>query len=258
MLFDDADAYYAPLGDGYYQQGDIVLAPVAVLDGDPGDPGDPGDAADFAVVRRELWDGLEIAGVGHQATANAGLVPAMITTHDCALDKEFNRRYRELRAQQMPMAEALEQAAADDSLDRLLNVAPVVPLSRAAPSAAEQLRRNQVVGFFPVCESAAQFVDEGVVNLLRETTIDRGLIVDRLAILSDDARATLRYALARFWVYRAPGIAVDVELALGKRIVDYRVESSGIWLSYSYWTTIRSYGFCKPLPQVPEVRSGQG
>jgi hypothetical protein len=102
-----------------------------------------------------------------------------------------------------------------------------VPYIDAAPSGPEQLSRNEVIGFFPVCESAERAVDGGIADLLRSTTVDRDAIVDRLGILTRPARAALRYALARFWVYRAPSLTFEVEEAVGRRIRDYRVESVG-------------------------------
>jgi hypothetical protein len=225
VLFDEVDRFYAPTGECYYQQGDIVLAPHALLA--PGTEPDEQRMGLGIPVRRRVWDGDEFELGVPSTVAEALLAPAMITSHDCTLDKEFNRRYRELRQSGRSKAEAIEEAGNDPSLDRLLNVAPIVPFEAAAPSATAQLKRNEVLGYFPVCESEERGVDAGVVDLLRETTIDRSLIVDRLAILSQEARAALRYALARFWVYRAPKLTFELEQAIGKQITDVRLSRDG-------------------------------
>jgi hypothetical protein len=225
VLFDEVDRFYSPTGDLYYQQGDIVLAPNALLT--PG-PEPPDQIIALGVpVSRTLWDGDEFELSVPAVVAEAQLSPAMVTSHDCALDKEFNRRYRELRQAGIGKDQAINRAAGDDSLDRLLNVAPVFPFDAAAPSGVTQLQRNEVLGYFPVCESADRGLDAGVVDLLRQTTIDRSVIVDRLAILSSEAQAALRYALARFWVYRAPRLTFEIEEAVGKRIDEARISTAG-------------------------------
>jgi hypothetical protein len=222
VLFNEEDLFYAPQGPRYYEQGDIVLAPIGLLhhrpvtDAGPEEAPLPGD-----LVSRQIWTGREPLGA---VNLDAQLVPAVITTHGCAMDKEFNRRYEALRREGKTKAAAVEEAAADRTLDPLLNVAPVVPLADAAPSAPAQLLANKVNGFFPVCPSAEREIDGGVATLLEETTIERDTIVERLGIMSEDALGAFRYALARFWVYRAPALTFELERAIGKKIVDARVE----------------------------------
>jgi hypothetical protein len=225
VLFDEPERYYEPPDQRYYQQGDVVLAPTALVLADAleaGVAGAPGE-----VVQRVLWVDQHVGERVSHASAQAVLCPAMVLSHDCAMDKEFNRRYRDLRRAGRSKASAETEAAGDPTLDRLLAVAPVIPYQDAAPSAPEQLSRNEVVGYFPVCASPERAIDVGIVDLMLTTTVERDSIVDRLGVLTDSARATLRYALARFWVYRAPLLTFDVEEAVGKRIDAYRVESSG-------------------------------
>lgn len=225
MLFDESERYFAPLSDAYYQQGDIVLSPVVRLEVGTHELGESAVAAAVpgSWVTRVLWEMRGPVDENLAALVRAAYVPAMIMSHDCTLDKEFNRRVQELRGQQIAIDVATSAAAADLSLDRYFTVAPIVPFEDAAPSAVAQLKRNQVIGFFPVCDAAELGVDQGVVDLNRCTTVDRDLILDRLAILTAEARFALRYALARFWVYRAPRLSFEVEEAVGKRIVASRV-----------------------------------
>lgn len=222
MLFDEEDRFYDPENGRYYQQGDIVLAPVGYLHGrEVADTGLGPAPAPGEPVSRQIWTESELAS---SLFLDARLAPAVIVTHDCAMDKEFNRRYEALRSQGLPKQEAEAQAGEDTSLDPYLNLAPVVPLEEAAPSGKAQLLANQVNGYFPICESEERGLDFGVANLICEVTIERSQIVDRLGIMSADAVAALRYALARFWVYRAPSLTFEIESAVGKKIIDATVE----------------------------------
>lgn len=221
MLFDEEDRFYEAEDRRYYEQGDIVLAPVGVLHArEVADIG-PTEAEPDRLVSRRVW---EASGSLGAVGLDARLVPAVITTHGCTIDKDFNRRYDALRRKGMAKHAAIEEAAADLSLDPLLNVVPVVPLADAAPSAPAELLANKVGGYFPICGSDSRDIDVGVASLIEETTIEREAIVDRLGIMSADAVAAFRYALARFWVYRAPQLTFELEQAIGKKIVDARVE----------------------------------
>jgi hypothetical protein len=228
VLFDERERYFAADTGGYYQQGDIILAPVAVLEA-YGPTSGPARRSGIGVpIVTEVWNEAPLGRESNQLVSNIRLCPALITTHDCTLDKDFNRQVEAFRAKQSMRLDAAETlAASDTSLDRYINIAPLIPLEDAAPSGAAELRRNDVIGYFPVCANADLGVDEGVIDLLRETTIDRDLIVVRLAVLSPDARRALRYALARYWVFRAPKIGFELEDAIGKRIKDVTTSQDG-------------------------------
>ena len=204
-------------------QGDIVLAPSGFFllssgtDPPLGPPPAPGQR-----VQRSAWQADEAQEIP-ATSIDVQLAPAMVTSHDCTLHKDFTRRYEQLRREQVPQDEAIATAAEDPALDPLLTLAPIVPYSEAAPSGERELAQNLVVGFFPVCARDEKGIDGGVVNLLNETTVHRDAVVARLGVLSPSAVGALRYALARFWVYRAPKIAFDIEQSVGKRIVDYEV-----------------------------------
>jgi hypothetical protein len=230
VLFDEEARYYADEVGQPWEQGDIVLAPSSVF-GAMGDPTEgPAPAPPVGVTRTQVIWTESVDESLPQLVAEARVVPAMITTHGCTLDKEFNRAFDRLRRESVPIAEAVAQAAADDTLDRLVNIAPLVPYSDAAPSDPAVLARNQVIGFFPACASVPRGVDAGVVDLLRQTTLDRDLLITRMAVLSEDAQAAFRYALARFWLWRAPRLTFDLEEAIGKRIVDARFQTDGNFL----------------------------
>jgi hypothetical protein len=251
-LFDDEARFYREEDPTrYYQQGDIVLAPVGLFA--PGTtteevappPPPPGES-----LIRQVWQ------AGHEPEIaamilDARVMPALITTHDCTLDRDYNRRFHALRRNQIPKAEAAVEAAADPTLDPYLTVSPLIPVEDAAPSSPNELLVNKVVGFFPICPSESRGIDLSLANLVQEVTIERSLIIDRLGILSDDARAVLRYAIARFWVYRAPKLTFEIEQAVGKRIVNAQIsptEDLAIELQLSDGETLRFVQGPQPDP----------
>jgi hypothetical protein len=230
VLFDEPDKYFAPDSDSYYQQGDIVLAPAVVLESSPHAVTQVATGRPTIGERlvTPVWDETPLGAESGRLVSTVRLCPVAITTHDCTLDKEFNRTVESLRAKErLQLAEAVALAASDLSLDRYVNVAPLVPLSEAAPSAPTELRHNKVLGYFPVCRDDMRGVDESVVDLVQESTIDRELIVARIAVLSEAARAALRYSLARYWVYRGPRLGFEIEDAVGKRIEDVAISNDG-------------------------------
>lgn len=153
------------------------------------------------------------------------------------------------------MLEAQALAENDPSLDRLFNVAPIVPFRAAAPTTPESLVTNSVVGFFPVCPWEDRAVDEGVVDFTRVVTVDRDTLFGaRLAVLSVEARRSLMFALARFWIFRAPQLAFELQDAVGQRIVDVRVAAQNplvVELELSDGSLLK-------LIQPPNVPSGGG
>lgn len=220
MIWTDHDKYYASPSEVWWGQGDIIVAPVAVLDAWPEEGHSNGPSGAFRAQRRMFWPSEEEAG---QTTGDASLGPAMILSHGCSLDREWNRKVEKLRRQGYSLKQARAIADEDDGLDRRLAVAPVVPFADAAPTAVADLQGNRVIGFFPVCESEDRHIDGGIVDLSRVATIDRSVIEGRLGILSEDARATLVHALARYWAYRAPKVTYELEKKIGKKIVDVAV-----------------------------------
>jgi hypothetical protein len=219
VIWTEPDRYYAQATNAYWDQGDIVVAPVTALDAKSEDAAPVGEA-----VRRAFWWDERR---GCYTTGETSLGLAMVVSHGCSLDKQFNRRVAQLRGQGLRIDAAVTLAESDDSLDRWVTVAPVIPLTEAIAGDPATLRANKVIGFFPVCASEQRNIDEGVVDLSRCAAIDREVMIDRLGILTDDARATLRYALARYWAYRAPKLTYEIEEAIGKRVLDVEIVPEG-------------------------------
>lgn len=198
--------------DAPLQQGDIVLAPV-------------GRFESGSRPRPKRWEPLDQLAVDLTPTrrlptftAVAGYGLAMITTHDCQMDKEFIERVEQLRRRAgVSLAQAETEAEADPDLDRFLTVSPLVSLDsyRATPVA---ITSGTVIGAFHVPAWTERGIDEHAVDLTYSTTVDRASIVRRVAVLSEEARTSLRYALARLDAFRTPAIGFELEQAVGKRI----------------------------------------
>jgi hypothetical protein len=224
VIWAEPERYYASTSGAYWDQGDIVLAPVAVLDAETEVAASRSVGGVHISRRRMFWSEAE---ADSRTTGDASLGLAMIVSHGCSLEKEFNRRFEQLRRQGVSYESARTLAGSDETLDRLVTIAPLIPLVEAAPSQPAVLRANKVLGYFPVCESVDRGIDEALVDLSRCTTIDRDLILGRLGILSEEARATLLYALARYWAYRAPKLTYELEQAIGQLIIDVTVVEDG-------------------------------
>lgn len=79
MVFDEVDRFYVPTGEAYYQQGDIVLAPHAILAAGA-EPLE--QVVQIGIpVRRRLWNGDEFGLSVASTVAETVLGPAMITSH---------------------------------------------------------------------------------------------------------------------------------------------------------------------------------
>ena len=207
--------HYFDFGDPPLRQGDMVLAPLVRLQTDA-----------QRIDRWETFD-QEQTSVGSPGEdelldliAHSGYGPVMIVTHDCHLDREFLSEVRRLRSEDpaLSLADAEAQAEDNPQLDRFLQVCPLVPLEHVATQ-WESIAAGEVIGSFPVPPLADQgLARRTFADFTHRSTIDRHLIVERLASLSLEACTMVRYALARHDVFRTPEIGFDLEAAVGRRI----------------------------------------
>ncbi len=75
-----------------------------------------------------------------------------------------------------------------------------------------------------VCGWQERRIAQGVVDFTRVCTVDKNTVVGRLASISTKARRT-RFALARYWVFRAPHIGIELEDAVRQRIRHVQVSA---------------------------------
>lgn len=193
------------------RQGDILLCGVSrVIAQDRHSP-PQWEALDAHFVDIDgAWDGERSLDVA------AGIGLAMVVTHDCQLDKEWNQRVRALQKTGMPLDEAEAEATTDTTLDRTLVVSPLVDPAelRIDPG---NLRAGRIIGYLPVPAHPDQLVEECVVDLTYQCTIDR-LDVVKVAAISEPARKQLRYALIQLDALRTADLGFEVEAVIGRRI----------------------------------------
>lgn len=212
-----AASFYVSEADGL-AQGDILLTGIARITGDDGySPAqwEPIDTHDVHV------DGVKSNGGAVRLFAGFGLV--MVTSHDCQLEKEWNRRRSELIAQGSTDEEAAAEAVADPTLDRTLQASPLVDPDDIAVDRGNLLA-GHVVGYLPVPASLDGLVPECVVDLSYRCTLDRFDVV-RVSSVSGLARSQLRYALVRLDALRTPHLGFTVEDAIGRSIQHVDVPS---------------------------------
>lgn len=198
------------------RQGDIVLCGVSRITAEDRHSPPQWEALDahFLTID-EAWNGERPLGIA------AGIGLAMVVTHDCQLDKEWNRRVRELEKEGMPNEEARAAAEADLTLDRTLVVSPLVDPDDLRGDRGNLLA-GRMIGYLPVPAHPDRLVSECVVDLTYQCTIDR-LDVVKVASIAEAARKQLRYALIQLHALRTADLGFKVEAVVGRTIQDVEV-----------------------------------
>jgi hypothetical protein len=213
-----ANEFYAA-NAGPLKQGDILLAGVARLVAD--DRFTPS-----AWGRLDAYD-VTIAGAGEggrDLSLTSGPALVVVTSHDCHLDKDWNRRRTALIKGGASEEEAERQVEDDNSLDRTFNASPLIYPDESGLDRGN-LMGGKIVGYLPVPASDDGNVPETVVDLTYRVTLDR-LDVRRVACISDAARAQLRYALARLDTLRATSLGFEVEAVVGRHIEQVTIHAA--------------------------------
>jgi hypothetical protein len=193
------------------RQGDIVLCGVSrIIAADRHTPPQWESLDAHFVQIEDCWDG------GKPLNLAAGIALAMVITHDCQLDKEWNRRIRELEREGMTTDRAEAAATSDSSLDRTLVVSPLIDTADLAGGRGNLLA-GKVIGYLPVPKHPDNLVDECVVDLTYQCTVDR-LDVVKVASIRELARKHLRYALINLDALRAADLGFEIEAVVGRTI----------------------------------------
>ena len=209
------DSFFAPEAGGL-QQGDILFSGIGRVTAEDGFSPEQWDAWDAHNVQ---VDGVKPDGAALNLFTGVGLV--MVTSHDCQLEKEWNRRRSELMSQGKSDEAASSEAEADPNLDRSVVVSPLVDPDDLSVDRGNLLA-GHVVGYLPVPASADGLVPECVVDLTYKCTVDR-LDIVRLTSLTSLARSQLRYALVRLDALRTPHLGFAVESVIGRTIENAEV-----------------------------------
>jgi hypothetical protein len=193
------------------RQGDIVLCGVArVIADDRHSPG-PWEPIDSHFVQiADAWEEGRPLGLA------AGISLAMVVTHDCQLDKDWNQRVKELQRGGMTQERAEEEASKDATLDRALGVCPLVDPADLRGGRGNLLA-GRVIGYLPVPQHPESLIDDCVVDLTYQCTVDRVDVV-KVAAVSEQARKQLRYALIQLDALRTADLGFQVEAVVGRTI----------------------------------------
>jgi len=193
------------------RQGDIVLCGVTrIIAADRYSPAQ-WESLDTHFVR--IDDGWE---EGKPLDIAAGIALAMVITHDCQLDKEWNRRVRDLEQEGMPADQAEREATADTTLDRTLVFSPLVDPGDLRGGRGNLLA-GRVIGYLPVPRHPENLVDECVVDLTYQCTVDRRDVV-KVSSISEAARKQLSYALIQLDALRTADLGFEIEAVVGHTI----------------------------------------
>lgn len=205
------------------QQGDICFAPIVRLESDPPQVGHRWAAIDE-------YD-LSISENGKSTSAlsaKVGYGPVMVISHDCQMDKEMNSHYQKLRNNnpRLSKADAIGKAEENPNLDRFITVVPILLMSEFHTDAA-QIKSGETIGSFYVPPLlSGEITHDSLADLAYAATIDRNLLEDRVASLSENARGRLRLALARLYALRTPEIGFEIEQAVGQKIMSIHRDPS--------------------------------
>jgi hypothetical protein len=193
------------------RQGDIVLCGISRIIADDRHSPPPWEPLDAHFIKiDDAWEPGRSLGVA------AGIGLAMVITHDCQLDKEWNLGVRELERSGMPREVAEQEASSDLFLDRTLVVSPLVDPS-GLRGGRGNLLAGKVIGYLPVPTHPDNLVSECVVDLTYKCTIDR-LDVVKVASITEAARKQLRYALIQLDALRTADLGFEVEAVVGRTL----------------------------------------
>ncbi|HEV3155871.1 MAG TPA: hypothetical protein VGZ00_00825 [Candidatus Baltobacteraceae bacterium] len=221
----DASLYYAASwSELALSQGDIVLAPTAFFF--PGRGEREAVAPELGDSRTiHVWTGSEDGKVISAPTLSVEVTwsPAMVIPHTCAMEKEWNERVHELARTGIPQEEAEAQATADPYLDAVLLIAPIKRYEGLPDRRQRSILSGNRLGEFPV--PGTNVIPAGYVDLNAITAVHHTLVpIDqRIAVLSEIARAYLQRALVLHFAWRHDSALADIESAIGRTIIDSSV-----------------------------------
>jgi hypothetical protein len=198
------------------RQGDIVLCGVSRIIAEDRRSPSQWESLDAHFVQiDDAWDDGKPLGIA------AGIGLAMVVTHDCQLDKEWNQRVRELQRGGMAEEQAELEATSDPTLDRTLVVSPLVDPDELRGGRGNLLA-GKVIGYLPVPAHPDDLVEECVVDLTYQCTVDR-LDVIKVASISEAARKRLRYALIQLCALRTAELGFEIEVIVGRTIREVEI-----------------------------------
>jgi hypothetical protein len=151
--------------------------------------------------------------------------PAMVLSHNCEIDKDFNEEVDRLVEEEgLGEDEAIRAAEMDWNLDRHISVAPLLAYQEIPGHKHPGVRSGQRIGYFPLPPIPGFGTSEFAVHLSRIATVERRLLRGGLKIASvaPDSVKRLQYKLAEVFASRRLSLLSELEAAIGREIVEVR------------------------------------
>lgn len=192
MTGTEADHFYLPVAAEQVSQGDLFLVPTctAWAAESRADSG-PAAAVAFpprigASVLTRAWEESAALERGVSSTAvETRWGPALILSHDCEIDKDFNEEVDRLIAEEgLPESDAIQIASRNPDLDGFVTVAPLLSYGEIPEHKHPGIRSGQRIGYFPLQPIPGFGTAEYAVHLTRIATVDRQLLTSGLKVAS--------------------------------------------------------------------------
>jgi len=146
--------FYRAERRGQLSQGDIVVAPTVMAWSPESRPAPdifPQIVADLgSSVLSPAWSPDPPRNIP-SVTTETRWGPAIVLSHDCSIDKEFNEKVdRLIHAEGLAERDAVRAASEDRTLDPYIVVSPLYDYARLPANKRESVRSGQRYGFFPL------------------------------------------------------------------------------------------------------------
>lgn len=228
---EETEGSYLPEAHEQLSQGDLYMVPTSMVWSHDSRPDaltavSPRPPRIGTAVLSLPWDpaGAREAGVP-AAVLETRWSPAMVLSHNCEIDKDFNEEVDRLVAEEgLDEEEAERQASRDWDLDRYIVVAPLLSYGEIAAHKHAGIRSGQRIGYFPLPPIPGFGAAEFAVHLSRVATVERRLLRTglKVASLAPDSVKRLQYKIAEVFASRRLTLLSEIEAAVGREIVEVR------------------------------------
>ncbi len=225
------EGFYLPEPQEQLSQGDLFMVPTSVVWSHDSLPDASAHVPPLpprigAAVLTRAWDPAGAREAGVPAVAiEARWGAAMVLSHNCEIDKDFNEAVDRLVAEEgLDEEEVARQVSPDWELDRYIVVAPLLTYGEIAAHKHAGIRSGQRIGYFPLVPIPGYGPADFAVHLSRVSTVERRLLRAglKIASLAPDSVKRLQYKIAEVFASRRLALLAELEAAVGREIVEVR------------------------------------
>jgi hypothetical protein len=224
----NGEAFYLPHRQKLLSQGDLYLVPTSMAWSHEGTtdsltqpPATPPRIGGSVITH--AWGSIGARQAGVPVTGiETRWGPAMVLSHNCEIDKDFNEAVDHLVDEEgLEEAAAKEAASRDWDLDRYIVVAPLLSYEEISGRKHPGIRTGQRIGYFPVPPIPEFGAADYAVHLSRLATVERRLLRPGLKIASLETHSVkrLQYKIAEVFASRRLTLVSEIEAAVGREIV---------------------------------------